>query len=315
MRQISLGEAMKQRRLELGLSQEIVCEGICEVATLSRLENGRQTMAYNRIKALMQRLNMPDDRFYALLSKQETELDNARRELLSHYVRFARAGEKQKCQTWRLAMEQLQRLESLAEKEDTITQQLFLSYKALLGREDGPYSLEERLEMQLTALRLTVPKFDLEQLGGRRYSLDETQLMNQIAGTYSINGDHSKALRLYEQLFDYANKCSDRLSTYANYLTLTAHSYSRELGLQKYYYKAIEVAEQGKRVSMDYGYYQYLPGLLAIMGECYYQLGEEEKSKKLCVQAHYLYEVLGDERNLNIIDPDIQKRFGITFPC
>lgn len=212
-------------------------------------------------------------------------------------------------------MEQLQRLESLAEKEDTITQQLFLSYKALLGREDGPYSLEERLEMQLTALRLTVPKFDLEQLGGRRYSLDETQLMNQIAGTYSINGDHSKALRLYEQLFDYANKCSDRLSTYANYLTLTAHSYSRELGLQKYYYKAIEVAEQGKRVSMDYGYYQYLPGLLAIMGECYYQLGEEEKSKKLCVQAHYLYEVLGDERNLNIIDPDIQKRFGITFPC
>lgn len=315
MQQISLGEAMKQRRLELGLSQEIVCDGICETATLSRLENGRQTMSYNRVKALMQRLNMPDDRFYALLSQQETELDNARRELLSHYVRFARAGEKQKRQTWRLAMEQLQRLESLAEKEDTITQQLVLSYKALLGREDGPYSLEKRLEMQLTALRLTVPKFDLEQLSRRRYSLDETQLMNQVAGTYSINGDHSKAIRLYQQLFDYANKCSDRLSTYANYLTLIAHNYSRELAIRKYYYKAVEVAEQGKCTSVNYGFYQYLPGFLAIMGECYYQLGEEEKSKKLCVQAHYLYEVLGDERSLNIIDPDIQQRFSIKFPC
>lgn len=315
MQQINLGEAMKQRRLELGLAQDAVCEGICEPTTLSRLENGRQTMAYNRVKALMQRLNMPDDRYYALLSQQETELDNARRELLSHYDRFARAGEGQKRQVWGLAIEQLQRLESLAEKDDSITQQLVLSYKALLGREDGPYSLDERMEMQLTALRLTAPKFDLEQLGGRRYSLDETQLMNQIAGTYSINGDHSRALRLYEQLFDYANKSSDRLSTYANYLTLIAHNYSRELGLQKYYYKAIEVAEQGKRVSVDYGYYQYLPGLLAIMGECCYQLGEEEKSKKLCVQAHYLYEVLGDERSLNIIDPDIQKRFSIKFPC
>lgn len=315
MQQISLGEAMKQRRLELGLSQEIVCDGICETATLSRLENGRQTMSYNRVKALMQRLNMPDDRFYALLSQQETELDNARRELLSHYVRFARAGEKQKRQTWRLAMEQLQRLESLAEKEDTITQQLVLSYKALLGREDGPYSLEKRLEMQLTALRLTVPKFDLEQLSRRRYSLDETQLMNQVAGTYSINGDHSKAIRLYQQLFDYANKCSDRLSTYANYLTLIAHNYSRELAIRKYYYKAVEVAEQGKCTSVNYGFYQYLPGFLAIIGECYYQLGEEEKSKKLCVQAHYLYEVLGDERSLNIIDPDIQQRFSIKFPC
>ena len=315
MKQIFLGEAMKNRRLELRLTQDEVCEGICEVMTLSRLEHGRQTPAHNRIKALMQRLNMPDDRYYALLNEQEMDLDNTRQELLSRYDRFARAGEKQKRQTWGLAMEQLQRLESLAEKEDTITQQLILSYKALLGREDGPYSLEERLEMQLTALRLTVPKFDLVQLGGRRYSLDEVQLMNQIAGTYSTNGDHSKAIRLYEQLFDYANKCSDRLSTYANYLTLIAHNYSRELGLQKYYHKAIEVAEHGKRVSVDYGYYQYLPGLLAIMGECYYQLGEEEKSKKLCVQAHYLYEVLGDEKSLSIIDPDIQKRFSIIFPC
>lgn len=132
--------------------------------------------------------------------------------------------------------------------------------------------------------------------------------------TYSFGGEHSKAIALYEQLFDYANKCSDQISTYAGCLTLIAHNYSRELGIQKYYYKAIEVAEQGKRVSVDRGYYQYLPGLLAILGECYYQLGEEEKSKKLCLQAHYLYEALEDKRSLNVIDPDIQKRFGIKFP-
>ena len=96
MKQIFLGEAMKNRRLELRLTQDEVCEGICEVMTLSRLEHGRQTPAHNRIKALMQRLNMPDDRYYALLSEQEMELDNTRREFLSRLGRFERASDNQK---------------------------------------------------------------------------------------------------------------------------------------------------------------------------------------------------------------------------
>ena len=193
MRQISLGEAMKQRRLELGLSQEIVCDGICETATLSRLENGRQTMSYNRVKALMQRLNMPDDRFYALLSKQETELDNTRKELSACVNRFACAQGEQKRQMRELALEQLHRLESLAEEADTITQQDILRYKVLFGHEQGPYSQEECLNLLLCALRLTVPNFNLDKLGIRRYSMQETQILNQIAGTYSRSGDHPQA--------------------------------------------------------------------------------------------------------------------------
>lgn len=313
MKQIYIGEAMKNRRLELRLSQDEVCEGICEVMTLSRLENGRQTPTHNRIKALMQRLNMPDDRYYALLNTQELELDNSRREFLSRFNRFERASEDQKHSLWELAVEQLRKMESLAAKDDTITQQFILSNKALLGREDGPYSLEERLKMQLAALRLTVPKFDLENIGSHRYSLDETQLLNQIAVTYSTSGEHIRATQLYGQLYEYANKSTDRLSAYARNLTLVAHNYSRELAIQKYYDKAIEIAEHGKRVGVNYGYYQFLPGLLYITGECYYRLGEAEESKERCLEAHYLYKVLEDERNLRLLDSDMKKWFDMDF--
>lgn len=313
MRQINLGEAMKQRRIELGLSQEIVCEGICEVATLSRLENGRQTMAYNRVKALMQRLNMSDDRFYALLSKQETELDNTRKELSACVNRFACAQGEQKRQMRELALEQLHRLESLAKEDDVITQQDILSNKVLFGHEQGPYSQEECLKMLLCALRLTAPNFNLDKLGIRRYSMQETQILNQIAGTYSRSGDHPQALRLYEQLFAYVNKHDDCLSTYAPHFTLIAHNYARELGLSKYYHKSVEIAEQGRRVSVKYGYYQFLPGFLYIAGESYYHLGEERKSKKMMVRAHYLYEELEDERNLRLIDQDIKNWFNLDL--
>ena len=42
MQEIFIGEAIRQRRLALGLTQEELCEGLCEPATLSRIENGRQ---------------------------------------------------------------------------------------------------------------------------------------------------------------------------------------------------------------------------------------------------------------------------------
>lgn len=49
MKNVFLGEYIKQRRLDLGLTQEQLCDGICEPVTLSRLENGKQTPSRNRI--------------------------------------------------------------------------------------------------------------------------------------------------------------------------------------------------------------------------------------------------------------------------
>ena len=73
MKEVFLGEVIRQRRLELGLTQEELCEGICEPMTISRFENGRQTPSRNRIKALLQRLGLPDDRFFGLLSTKEVQ--------------------------------------------------------------------------------------------------------------------------------------------------------------------------------------------------------------------------------------------------
>ena len=63
-----------------------------------------------------------------------------------------------------------------------------MSARAALGRKDGPYSFEERLDMLMEAIRLTVPRFDLEKVGHFRYSMAEATLINQIARTFSQAG-------------------------------------------------------------------------------------------------------------------------------
>lgn len=313
MRELFIGEAIRRRREALGLTQDQLCEGICERVTLSRLENGKQSPGHNRIKALLQRLNMPEGRYYALVSPQEEAIRTLRKEVRSCAGRFRRSEGEQKKQAWRLTMRQLEKLEELADKDDNITRQFILSFRATLGTEDGPCPLEKRLSMLTQALRLTVPDFDLEKVGTHRYSVDETELINQIAGTYSAAGEHGKALGIYRRLLDYIRKNTDQLPNYVPHLTLCAYNHARELALCEYYHEAIRAAEEGRQISVDYAYYQFLPGFLALLGECCYQVGELEQSKERYLQAHYIYEALEDRRSLKIIDQDILERFGSEF--
>ena len=57
MKNVFLGEYIKQRRLDLGLTQEQLCDGICESVTLSRLENGKQTPSR---KKMLEKLNVEE---------------------------------------------------------------------------------------------------------------------------------------------------------------------------------------------------------------------------------------------------------------
>lgn len=66
---IYIGTFIKQRRKELKLTQEQVCSGICDPVTLSRIENGKQAPSKSVISALLQRLGMPEARYYVLESK------------------------------------------------------------------------------------------------------------------------------------------------------------------------------------------------------------------------------------------------------
>ena len=307
MKNYFIGELIQRRRKELNLTQEQLAEGICEPVTISRLENGRQTPSMNKLRALLQRLDLPEDKYYALLSKNEMQIADLQTEIVSaNVLRDSQRG-----------LDKIRELEQIADPEDTLLQQFILRSRALLGKEvDGqivPYSLPEKLEMLFQAIRLTAPNFDIEEIHNGLYSIDEAKVINQIAQVYSNLGQHNQAIDIYYQLFKYIKKHFQNILQSGGLLPLVAYNYARELDLVGRYADAIEIAQLGWKACTQYGQYHTLPSTIAMIAECFHFLGEDDKSKDYYRQAYYVYKAIGNTVDLQIIVSEIHEYFGESF--
>lgn len=309
MREMFLGEFIKNRRMELGLTQEQLCEGICEPITISRLENGKQTPSRNRINALLQRLGLPGDRYYALLSKNEKEVAALRKEIRADEIRLRRALERDQTEIRERMMKNLEQLEAIAEADDQITQQGILRSRAFLDDQ----SPEEQLEMLLRAIKLTVPRFALETIDRGLYSLDETTLINGIASVYDQMGEVRVAAEIYRQLLKYVESHDRDLAEFAGHFCLVAHNYAITLERGKRYEESVELAQRGWQVCVEYGHYQLLPGFLSIMAECYWILGEEARARDLYYQAYYVYKAVRDEKNAVRVQKELKDHLNLEI--
>lgn len=304
MRATYLGEVVLQRRNHLGLPQEMVCEGLCTPMTLSRFEKGKQTPSRDCIEAILQRLGLPDDRYFAQLTRRETKILLLRKEALAYYKHWEQT--LQKDQHIRLdALEKLHKLEQFVKKNDQITQQFILRLKALL--ED--HSPQERLEMLMDAIRLTSPRFNLDKISSCLYSVDEAIIISRIAISYACCGQRQKAINIYNQLF---NLLLERNSDH-KHLPLIAYNYALQLGLAGQLEKSLQVSEFGQKACIKQGYYYLLPKFLHIKAECFYLIGEVNRSIELYQSAYYIYGITMDTRNQEDLNADVKERFRLVF--
>lgn len=299
-----LGEHIKKQREKLGLTQEQVCAGICEQVTLSRLENGRQTPSRTRVNAILQRLGLPEDRYYMLLTKNELEIEALKKEIVACNA-LDRAKE---------GFSKLEQLEALVDPEDHLEKQFLLRSKALLGCLDGRYTKEEKLKMLLQAICLTIPDFDLEQIGAHLYTVDEMKLINQIAGVYSDLGQNKKAADIFYQLLKYVQKHQQETVISSGMLPMVLGNYARALDLCGDYEGAVDYAQQGIEACVRYGHYQMLYACLAIQAESYHFMQQDEKSAEAYHEAYCLCKVIGRKESMLAIREEAKKYLGLEFP-
>lgn len=313
MNEISLGNLIRKERESQGLSQEQLCEGICEPMTLSRLETGKCIPAMHRLRALLQRLGLPEEKAYALVGDKELRFSALEKELNRLHIHFERSDGADGAALREEAQKIYSQLEALTDGKDRIAQQIILRSKYLLGTDKGPYGLEDGLKLLTEALRLTVPRFDLEHITGGLYMENEVRLINSVALCYLRNGEHRKAVEILAQLFRHMERQAQKTSQTRSLLPMVAFNYARELCAVKRYEESVETAMRGKEISIDYGYYLFLPDLLAVLAECYYFLNEPDKSALFYQQANLLYKIVENEHDQKTIQAEAKERLGLEL--
>ncbi len=300
-----LGEVVRERRKRMGVPQKLVCEGLCTTMTLSRFESGQQTPSRDCVVAILQRLGLPDNRYYAQLTREETQLVLLRKEVLAYCSQFEQTLGDARQKAHMNTLEKLRDLECCIKADDHINQQFILRIKASLGI----YPPQKQLEILMEAIRLTSPRFDLEKLSRCLYCTDETILINKIAIRHALCGQRRKTIDILGQLLNLVLKRTPDHS----YLPLIAYNYALHLALEKRMEEALEIAELGRQTCIRQGNYCVFPGFLHIEADCYYFMGELDRSQELYRSAYHIYGAVMDTRNQEILKDDAKERFNLMF--
>ncbi|MBD5168913.1 MAG: helix-turn-helix domain-containing protein [Oscillibacter sp.] len=313
MKEFQIGTFIKKRRKELGISQQQLCTGLCSMPTISRVENNVQIPNRRLTRNLLERLGVSSDPIFALWGSGDIDAGAFIREIRANLIKYRKSAYEDRDQIKRMIQEELVELEKIADPDDLVTRQFLLSHRAILGEPGKVCNGEERLAMQLEAIRLTCPQFDPIDFSKSYFTMGETTLINQIANTYAAVGERKRAIDIYRQLLSYIEKNHKELDNYPNQFCLISQNYSIDLTFEKHYIDAIKVAERGRIVCLKFTDYQFLPGFLAVQAECFYFLGELEKSKKLYLQAYSIYEAFEDESNMKNMRREMSEYLGLEI--
>ena len=305
MNRFMIGEYIRTQREAKEINQDDLCRGICNRSTLSRIERGRQEPSYYTLKVLLQRLGIPEERFQILMGPQEFEIEELQQEIVADNVKHDFSS----------ALKKIERLETLFQAEQQpVLQQFVLRVRALAGYEkDGQhfdYDYSTQREMLTHALELTCAGIHLKNMGRFLLGEDEAKIINQIAITYSEEGNRRQAIEIYRQLIRYVQSHFAGCEIGQIMLPLTAYNYSKILGIEHKYKEAIEVAELGRQCCVKYNKCRMLGGLLLNIACCLHEMGEDERSWELLVDSYYVSKAMEKERSCKVIQQYAKENLG-----
>ena len=239
------------------------------------------------------------------MSKNELEIERLKNEIID-------------CNTRQLNKEGLLKINELIpllDEDDHVTHQFIARSRVLLGKMIGetivPYSADEKLDILFNAIKMTIPNFDVDEIGRHWYSLDEMKIINQIATVYGDNNQSRKAVDVYYQLLKFIKKKLIIHPDNAALVILISYNYCLTLSQLQRYDEALEIAHWGWGKCIEWSRSGCLGGLLFVIGKCLYSTGKREESKDYFIQSYYAFKSMKNSLDMNIVETDIRNYFGI----
>lgn len=295
-----LGAVIKNRREELGITQEDLADGICSVPTLSRIENGERMPTKDHFEMLMQRLGYSAASLDFFTDKQDFQIYELKFKIRQEYVsrNYAPAGKY------------MRELESVLKDPTKIDRQFILLHDVLINK--SKYTNGEKLEQLEEAIQLTCPKFK-SGIIPKVLSYDEIILLNNIAICHHAQGDTAQAIEILTALKEYFDHHVISVEEALRTQPMILYNLSKYLGLSGRYDECIEICDLGIRIARTTGRCPLLGKTLFNQAWALLQRNrtEDRKVAQMALKdAIYFSHVMGDRKNLKIMQVFYTESFG-----
>lgn len=282
-----LGSIIRNRREELGLSQEELADGICSVPTLSRIENGERMPTKAHFEMLMQRLG------YSAMSM---DFFTDKKDFLIYELKF-KVRQAFMAKDFPRAWKLMEELEALLDKPMGIDRQFVMVHHILYGKEKLSYG--EKLKQLETAIQLTCPKYRHNGIP-RVLSYEEIIILNNIAICYNELGDPARAISMLTVLKEYYDRHVISVEEALRTQPMILYNLSKFLGLSGQYDKCIEICDLGIRLARMTGRCQCLARTLYNRAWALIKrknAGDMEEAERTLRQAIYASKAMDEQED------------------
>ena len=289
------GDIIRLTRIAIGMTQEELCENICGVQTLHRIENGKVAVKKETYHRLMEKMNRIPEQTYAVCVGKNMEL-------LEERIYLEDAMRKEE---YEKADQYLKIIESEAD-DNIVTLQYVRKMKALVHFYMGRIDKKQLLDELDQVIRMTVP--DYEKYYEKEYPFTEQEILAlmSMANSLDRNKEYEESRKIYKMLLrcieiDYME------GTYKIQIkVIIMWNLARNYGNSSKHEKAVELLKESLKISKEYDYgcrYTEIYGLLAwnMLNEIKSGKRDNKERKKVEQYLRQAYYIAAARRDKNLM--------------
>lgn len=297
-----IGKMIKEFRERQRISQEDLCDGLCAVSTLSRIETGKQLPNRKLTEALLGKLGIavaPSDITMTQVEIRRWNIELAVTErILAEDKDFS---------------DMLEEYEQLGNM-DILEEQQLRFFRMMLGFMNGTKP-SQLLEESIVALRLTFPDFEYKHIPGNRlFTKTEMLLMNNIAVDAHNIGDCDYAINLLEYLLTYYKTKEVDSESVAKNLPPILFNLANWNGLAGHFENMLKYSEEGLVTCRRCNRFAQVPYCIFNKGWALGKLGHTEDCQKYISLAFKLMATIGGyDEDIKSAIPQVNAEFSMNL--
>lgn len=299
---MDIGTLIKTRRKELNMTQEDLCEGICEPVTISRIENGKQIPSTEHLKAILERLNLPTQQIICLVPSMTSSIQAQFKEVLDEVDSYFQLSNKKA----EISYEQLKTKITNLECYDSQSKQLKFLLQSALTISNNELDNIELSKKTVDMIHLTYPDFTEKNIKYHFLNYNEFLLIFLLALLYYSTNKHEIAEVVIQQLgyhldnhFSFENNSDFIMKHILIFLFFIIQA--NEFNF------AIRIGKFAKNQCIKYQQFKYLGYLYEQLSQCTTNIDERNDYIN---KAYYMYVSTENENGIQRIN-ELKKKLNL----